>query len=113
MDSRIRCAAPQGSFLKEFTRRVPKVAGSNDKSVSHATLAGTENWNVKYLPNPPTARIAEAHPGRIMTPHSWGRWDCLSRPSPHNLHLWLISPPAVFTDYIIPNGNSRIMSAAY
>jgi hypothetical protein len=55
--------------FKEFTRRVRKAVGGNDKSASHATrLAGTENWKVKYLPNPPVVRILEAYPGRIKTP---------------------------------------------
>lgn len=55
--------------FKEFTRRVRRAVGGNDKSASHATrLAGTENWKLKYLPNPPTVKILEANPGRVMTP---------------------------------------------
>jgi hypothetical protein len=54
---------------KEFTQRVRKAIGGNDSAASHATrLAGTENWKLKYLPNPPMVRILEAHPGRIMSP---------------------------------------------
>jgi RepB DNA-primase from phage plasmid len=62
--------APAGKEeFKEFTRRVRKAVGGNDKSASHATrLAGSENWKTKYLPNPPVVKILEAHPGRIMTP---------------------------------------------
>jgi hypothetical protein len=57
--------------FKEFTRRVRRAVGGNDKSASHATrLAGTENWKLKYLPDPPTVKILEAHPGRIMTPRT-------------------------------------------
>jgi hypothetical protein len=55
--------------FKEFTRRARRAAGVCDKYASHATrLAGSENWKVKYLPNPPVVTILEAHPGRIMTP---------------------------------------------
>lgn len=61
---------PEGKEqFKEFTRRVRRAVGANDKAASHATrLAGTENWKAKNLPNPPTVTILEAHPGRIMTP---------------------------------------------
>jgi hypothetical protein len=58
---------PEGKEeFKEFTRRVRRAVGANDKSASHATrLAGTENWKTKYLPNPPTVTILEAN----LTPH--------------------------------------------
>ena len=69
--------------FKEFTRRVRRAVGSNDKSASHATrLAGTENWKVKYLPNPPTVRILEAHPGRIMTASQLDALGLLAAPEP-------------------------------
>ena len=56
------------SFI-EVMRRVRQAVGGNDKSASHATrLAGTQNWKVKYLPDPPEVTILEAHPGRIMAP---------------------------------------------
>jgi hypothetical protein len=61
---------------------VRKVVGGNDKSASHATLAGTANWKVKYLPNPPTVRIVEAHPGRIMTPPQLEELGLLTAPEP-------------------------------
>jgi len=69
--------------FKEFTRRVRKAVGGNDKSASHATrLAGTENWKVKYLPNPPVVRTLEAYPGRIMTPMQLESMGLLAAPEP-------------------------------
>ena len=54
--------------FKEFTRRVRKAVGGNDKSASHATrVAGTENFKAKYGPDFPTVKILEAHPGRIVS----------------------------------------------
>lgn len=62
--------APEGKEqFKEFTRRVRKTVGGNDKSASHATrVAGTENFKLKYAPNYPTVTIVETHPGRVMRP---------------------------------------------
>jgi hypothetical protein len=55
--------------FKEFTRRVRRAVGGNDKSASHATrVAGTENFKLKYAPAFPIVTILETHPGRIMTP---------------------------------------------
>jgi len=73
---------PEGKEqFKEFTRRVRRAMGANDKSASHATrLAGTENWKTKYLPNPPTVTILEAHPGRIMTPAQLEELHLLASP---------------------------------
>jgi hypothetical protein len=69
--------------FKEFTRRVRKAVGGNDKSASHATrLAGTENWKAKYLPNPPSVKILEAYPGRIMTPAQLEALGLLAAPEP-------------------------------
>jgi RepB DNA-primase from phage plasmid len=69
--------------FKGFTRRVRKAVGGNDKSASHATrLAGTQNWKARYLPNPPTVRILEAHPGRIMTPQQLECLGLLAPPEP-------------------------------
>jgi hypothetical protein len=69
--------------FKEFMRRVRKAVGGNDKSASHATrLAGTQNWKAKYLPNPPTVRILEAHPGRVMTPLRLEVLGLLEAPEP-------------------------------
>ncbi len=69
--------------FKEFTRRVRKAVGGNDKSASHATrLAGTENWKAKYLPNPPVVKILEAHLGRIMTPAQLEALGLLAEPEP-------------------------------
>ena len=61
---------PEGKEqFKEFTRRVRKAVGGNDKSASHATrVAGTENFKPKYAPAFPTVTIVETHPGRVMTP---------------------------------------------
>jgi RepB DNA-primase from phage plasmid len=60
---------PEGrDQFKEFTRRVRKAVGGNDKSASHATrIAGTENFKLKYAPTFPTVSIVETHPGRVMT----------------------------------------------
>jgi len=73
---------PEGKEqFKEFTRRVRRAVGANDKSASHATrLAGTENWKTKYLPNPPTVTILEAHPGRMMTPAQLEELHLLAEP---------------------------------
>jgi hypothetical protein len=73
---------PEGKEqFKEFTRRVRRAVGANDKSASHATrLAGTENWKAKNLPNPPTVTILEAHPGRIMTPAQLEELHLLAEP---------------------------------
>ena len=61
--------------FKEFTRRVRRAVGGNDKSASHATrVAGTENFKLKYAPVFPTVTILETHPGRIVTP---GQLDAL------------------------------------
>ena len=44
--------------FKEFTRRVRRAVGGNDKSASHATrLAGTENFKVKYGPDFPPCKF--------------------------------------------------------
>jgi len=73
---------PEGKEqFKEFTRRVRRAVGANDKSASHAMrLAGTENWKTKYLLNPPTVSILEAHPGHIMTPAQLQELHLLAEP---------------------------------
>lgn len=69
--------------FKEFTRRVRKAVGGNDKSASHATrLAGTENFKVKYGPDFPTVRIEEAHPGRIVTKAQLESMGLVAPPEP-------------------------------
>jgi hypothetical protein len=63
----------RGQF-KDFTRRVRKAVGANDKSASHATrVAGRENFKPKCNPGFPTVTIIETHPGRIMTPEHSGK----------------------------------------
>jgi hypothetical protein len=73
---------PEGKEqFKEFMRRVRRAVGANDKAASHATrLAGTENWKTKYLPEPPTVTILEAHPGRLMTPAQLQELHLLAEP---------------------------------
>jgi hypothetical protein len=75
---------PEGKEqFKEFMRRVRRAVGGNDKAASHATrLAGTENWKLKYLPDVPTVRILEAHPGRIVTPVQLSELGLLMAPAP-------------------------------
>jgi hypothetical protein len=69
--------------FKEFTRRARRAVGVNDKYASHAArLAGSENWKVKYPPNPPIVRILEAHPGRIMMPAQLEALGLLAAPAP-------------------------------
>lgn len=69
--------------FKEFTRRVRKAVGGNDKSASHATrVAGTENFKLKYAPAFPTVNIVETHPGRIMTPDQLESLGLLAKPEP-------------------------------
>jgi hypothetical protein len=76
--------------FKEFTRRVRRTVGANDKSASHATrLAGTENWKTKYLPNPPTVTILESHPGRVMTPAQLQQLHLLAEPE---RTAWVVDP---------------------
>src|ERR1700719_3419127 len=80
--------------FKEFTRRVRKAVGGNDKSASHATrLAGTENWKAEYLPQPPTVTILEAHPGRIMTPAQLEALGLLAAPEPVQASSVIELPP--------------------
>jgi len=74
----------EGAF-KEFTRRVRKAVGGNDKSASHATrVAGTENFKAKYGPTFPTVTIVEAHPGRVMSPKQLEELGLLAAPEPVN-----------------------------
>jgi hypothetical protein len=75
---------PEGKEeFRELMRRVRRAVSANDKSASHATrLAGTENWKTKYLPNPPTVTILEAHPGRIVTPAQLESMRLLAAPEP-------------------------------
>jgi len=69
--------------FKEFTRRVRKAVGGNDKSASHATrIAGTENFKLKYAPAFPTVNIVETHPGRVMTPDQIEALGLLAPPGP-------------------------------
>src|SRR5580700_700114 len=87
---------PEGKEqFKEFMRRVRRAVGANDKAASHATrLAGTENWKTKYLPNPPTVTILEAHPGRIMTPAQLEELNLLAAPE-QNSSVVSLSPRRV------------------
>jgi len=75
---------PEGKeAFKEFTRRVRRAVGGNDKSASHATrVAGTENFKVKYAPAFPTVSIVETHPGRVMTPAQLEALGLLASPEP-------------------------------
>ncbi len=69
--------------FKEFTRRVRKSVGGNDKSASHATrVAGTENFKLKYAPAFPTVSIVETHPDRVMTPEQLESLGLLAKPEP-------------------------------
>jgi hypothetical protein len=69
--------------FKEFTRRVRKAVGGNDKSASHATrVAGTENFKLKYAPAFPTVSIVETHPGRIMMPDQLEELGLRAQPEP-------------------------------
>jgi DNA primase RepB-like protein len=57
-----------GEETKEFARRLRKGAGA-DPSASVATrVAGTVNYKRRDEPDLPTVRIADATPGRIVTP---------------------------------------------
>jgi len=75
---------PEGKEeFKEFTRRVRKAVGGNDKAASHATrIAGTENFKLKYAPAFPTVTIVETHPGRVMTPEQLEALGLLAPPEP-------------------------------
>jgi hypothetical protein len=75
---------PEGKEgFKEFTRRVRRAVGGNDKAASHATrIAGTENFKAKYAPEFPTVNIVETHPGRIMTPDQLETLGLLAPPEP-------------------------------
>jgi hypothetical protein len=71
--------------FKEFTRRVRRAVGGNDKSASHATrVAGTENFKLKYAPSFPTVTIVEAHPGRVLTSQQLEELGLLAKPEPVN-----------------------------
>ena len=84
---------PEGKeAFKEFTRRVRKAVGGNDKSASHATrVAGTENFKTKYAPEYPTVTIVETHPGRVMTPEQLEALGLLAPSEP------VTAPPLRFT----------------
>ena len=72
--------------FKEFTRRVRRAVGGNDKSASHATrLAGTENFKVKYGPDFPTVQILEAHPGRIVSKEQLEAMGLVAAPEPRSV----------------------------
>jgi hypothetical protein len=75
---------PEGKEqFKEFTRRVRKAVGGNDKSASHATrVAGTENFKLKYLPRYPMVTIVETHPRRVMTPQGLNELGLLAQSPP-------------------------------
>lgn len=83
--------------FKEFTRRVRKAVGGNDKSASHATrLAGSGNWKTKYLPQPPIVRILEAHPGRTMTADQLESLGLLAPPEPKQSSTVIDFHPRVY-----------------
>ena len=84
---------PEGKEqFKEFTRRVRRAVGGNDKSASHATrVAGTENFKPKYAPEFPTGTIVETHPGRVMTPEQLEGMGLLAAPETVTV------PPLKFT----------------
>jgi len=75
---------PEGKeAFKEFTRRVRRAVGGNDKSASHATrIAGTENFKPKYAPEFPTVTIVETHPGHVVTPEQLEAMGLLAPPEP-------------------------------
>lgn len=53
---------------KEFVRRVRKAVGDADMSASGSTrIAGSENWKIKNLREPPVVTIIHGIPGRVMT----------------------------------------------
>ena len=80
----VASGVPEGKEqFKEFTRRVRKAVGGNDKAASHATrVAGTENFKLKYAPAYPVVTIVESHPGRVMTPEQLEALGLLSSPPP-------------------------------
>ena len=74
--------------FKEFTRRVRRAVGGNDKSASHATrLAGTENFKVKYGPDFPTVQILEAHPRRIVSKEQLEAMGLFAAPEPRSVTI--------------------------
>jgi hypothetical protein len=95
---------PEGKeAFKEFTRRVRKAVGGNDKSASHATrVAGTENFKTKYAPEFPTVTIVETHPGRVMTPEQLEVLGLFAPTEP------VAAPPLKFTRRVEKSsGNDR------
>jgi hypothetical protein len=81
--------ADSGEQFKEFVRRVRKAAGGNDASASHATrLAGTENWKLKNLPDPPIITLIHAAPGRVMTAEALQHMGLLSAPAPVRAYVF-------------------------
>lgn len=75
---------PEGKeAFKDLTRRVRKAVGGTDKSASHATrVADTENFKTKYVPDYPTVRIVETHPGRVVTSEQLESMGLLAAPEP-------------------------------
>ncbi len=81
---------------KEFIRRVRKAVGEFDKSASGSTrIAGSANWKIKYLPNPPMVSIVQGIPGRIMTPEDLQQLNLLAEPEPVRVP---VAPPRVSRD---------------
>lgn len=80
---------PEGKEqFKEFTRRVRRAVGGNDKAASHATrLAGTENFKVKYGPDFPTVQILEAHPGRVIGKEQLETMGLVAAPEPERVTI--------------------------
>jgi hypothetical protein len=78
---------------KEFIRRVRKTVGDADKSASGSTrVSGTENWKLKYLPQPPIVAITHAAPGRVMTPEKLKEMGLLATPEPVKAYPIRVSP---------------------
>jgi DNA invertase Pin-like site-specific DNA recombinase len=87
------------SESKDFVRRVHKAVGDADKSASGSTrVSGTENWKLKYLPEPPLVTITHAAPGRVMTPERLHAMGLLAK-AEQTPHIVKPAPQRVSPDF--------------
>jgi RepB DNA-primase from phage plasmid len=59
---------------KDFTRRVKKQVAADSSATGSVRLAGTSNFNAKYVGNFPKIAIIDAVPGARRHPKRWKPW---------------------------------------
>jgi hypothetical protein len=100
----IAVSAVEKANSKEFVRRVRKAVGGVDKSASGAVrLAGSFNWKLKYLPEPPIVSIVHGIPGRVMTADQLQHMGLLAEPEPV-----VATPPVQSFVHKVTSGHGRM-----